>query len=731
MSVRQKALFKIKNIELDKIALPKKVSTYFGENTFSTEAMRKRISKSTFEAFKTWISEGKTISLAQANEIADAMKDWATAKGATYYTHWFQPMTGLTAEKHDSFISFTGTGKVIEKFSGNKLIQGEPDASSFPSGGIRATFEARGYTAWDPSSAAFIIESKLGKTLCIPTIFISYHGEALDKKLPLLRSDESLNKAAVGLLKLFGHKDVKKVFSTCGPEQEYFLIDKNYYNLRQDLIMTGRTLVGAPSPKGQQLEDQYFGTIKERVLNFMFEVAEEAYKLGIPVMTRHNEVAPHQYEFAPIFEESNIAADHNQLLMELMKKIALRHGLVCLLHEKPFAGINGSGKHLNWSLSDNKGNNLLNPGQTPEDNLQFLAILAAVLRAVYLHADLIRASIALAGNEHRLGANEAPPAIISVFLGEQLTDILNMIEKGVKSKVSKSDIIDLGIGRLPKFNKDTTDRNRTSPFAFTGAKFEFRAVGSSQNISTPITVINAIIAESLDYVAQQIKQTVSTGKDFNASVLMVISKIVKDTKHIRFEGNNYSEEWKKEAKKRGLPNIAATFEALEALTKKENIALFEKYKVFSKEELIARYHIWIHMYNLTLEIEANTLNEMVNASVVPAGYEYEKLLAATLDELVRLQKGAGLKVNAAALKDKKEHLSDVVLKIYYVRKNAAEMVNLLEKAKKVNDEKRAELYFKELKPLMEHIRKHVDELECVVSDDAWDLPKYREILFIK
>lgn len=731
MSVRQKVLFKIKNIELDKVELPKKVSTYFGENTFSTEAMRKRISKSTFEAFKTWISEGKTISLAQANEIADAMKDWATAKGATYYTHWFQPMTGLTAEKHDSFISFTGAGKVIERFSGNKLIQGEPDASSFPSGGIRATFEARGYTAWDPSSPAFIIESKLGKTLCIPTIFISYHGEALDKKLPLLRSDESLNKAAVGLLKLFGHKHVKKVFSTCGPEQEYFLIDKNYYNLRQDLIMTGRTLIGAPSPKGQQLEDQYFGTIKERVLNFMFEVAEEAYKLGIPVMTRHNEVAPHQYEFAPIFEESNIAADHNQLLMELMKKIALRHGLVCLLHEKPFAGINGSGKHLNWSLADNKGNNLLNPGQTPEDNLQFLAILAAVLRAVYLHADLLRASIALAGNEHRLGANEAPPAIISVFLGEQLTDILNMIEKGVKSKVSKADIMDLGIGRLPKFNKDSTDRNRTSPFAFTGAKFEFRAVGSSQNISTPIAVINTIIAESLDYVAQQIKSTNATGKDFNASVLMVISKIVKETKHIRFEGNNYSQEWKKEAKKRGLPNVAATYEALEALTKKENIAVFEKYKVFSKEELVARYHIWIHMYNLTLEIEANTLNEMVNASVVPAGYEYEKLLAATLDKLVRLQKGAGLKVNAAALKDKKEHLSDVVLKIYYVRKNAMEMVKLLEDAKKVSDEKRAELYFKELKPLMEHIRKHVDELECVVSDDAWDLPKYREILFIK
>jgi len=731
MSIRQKVLFKIKSLELDKLEMPEKVSSYFGENTFSLETMQKHISKNTLEAFKIWIAEGKTISLVQANEIANAMKDWAMAKGATYYTHWFQPMTGLTAEKHDSFISFTGPGKVIEKFSGNKLIQGEPDASSFPSGGIRATFEARGYTAWDPSSPAFIVESKLGKTLCIPTIFISYHGEALDKKLPLLRSDEALNKAAVGLLKLFEHnKEVKKVISTCGSEQEYFLIDKNYYNLRQDLIMTGRTLVGAPSPKGQQLEDQYFGTIKERVVNFMFEVASEAYKLGIPVMTRHNEVAPHQYEFAPIFEESNIAADHNQLLMELMKKIALKHGMVCLLHEKPFAGINGSGKHLNWSLADNQGNNLLNPGQTPEDNLQFLAVLAAVLRAVYLHGDLLRASVALAGNEHRLGANEAPPAIISVFLGEQLNSILDMIERGVKSKVSKADIMDFGIGRLPTFSKDSTDRNRTSPFAFTGAKFEFRAVGSSQNISTPIAIVNTIIAESLDYVAEQIKRATAVKKDFNASTLQVISKIVKETKDIRFEGNNYSQDWVKEAKKRGLPNVSSTAEALEALTKKENIALFEKYKVFSKEELIARYHIWIHMYNLTLEIEANTLNEMVNASVVPAGYKYEKLLASTLEELVGLKKSASLKINAAVLTDKKEHLSDVILKIYYVRKNALEMIKLLNQAKQVSNEKRSELYFLKLKPLMEHIRKHVDALESVVPDDTWDLPKYREMLFI-
>ncbi len=731
MSVRQKALFKIKTVNYPEVKSPKPVSSYYGESTFSLSAMKKYISKSTFEAFKRWMSEGVTISMVQANEIADAMKKWAMSKGATYYTHWFQPMTGLTAEKHDSFISITGPGKVFEKFSGSKLIQGEPDASSFPSGGIRATFEARGYTAWDPSSPAFIIESKLGKTLCIPTIFISYHGAALDKKLPLLRSDEALNKAALNLLKLFGHKGVKKVFSTCGPEQEYFLIDKNYYNLRQDLLLTGRTLQGAPSPKGQQLEDQYFGTIKERVLNFMFEVAQEAYKLGIPIMTRHNEVAPHQYEFAPIFEESNLAADHNQLLMELMKKVALRHNLVCLLHEKPFAGINGSGKHINWSLADDLGNNLLNPGETPEDNLQFLAILAAVLRAVYLHGDLLRASIALAGNEHRLGANEAPPAILSVFLGDQLTTILDMIEKGAKTKISKRDIIDLGIARLPKFNKDTTDRNRTSPFAFTGTKFEFRAVGSSQNISTPITIINTIIAGSLDYVAAQIQKTAMGKKDFNTAVLQVVAKIVKETKDIRFEGNNYAPEWVKEAKKRGLPNIASTAEALKALTKDKNIELFEKYKVFSKDEVVARYHIWVHTYNTTLEIEANTLNEMVNASIVPAGYEYQKLLADNLEDIARLKKDLKLKVDKKALDDLKEHLSDVVAKIFYVRHNASGMMKLMEKAKKLNHEERAKLYFEELKPIMEHIRKHADALECVVSDEHWDLPKYREMLFIK
>jgi glutamine synthetase len=730
MGIRREVLIKIKPVDFDKKTEFKKASEYFGENTFSAAVMEKALSKETLSAFNRWQAEGKVITMEQANEIAAAMMNWAIDKGASYYTHWFQPMTGLTAEKHDSFISFTGPGKVIEKFSGSKLIQGEPDASSFPSGGVRSTFEARGYTAWDPSSPAFIIESKLGKTLCIPTIFVSYRGEALDKKLPLLRSDEALNRAAVNLLQLFGHKDVKKVFSTCGAEQEYFLIDKNYYNLRQDLVMTGRTLVGAASPKGQQMEDQYFGSIKERVINFMYEVGEEAYKLGIPVMTRHNEVAPHQYEFAPIFEESNLAADHNQLLMELMKKVALRHDMVCLLHEKPFAGINGSGKHLNWSLADNKGNNLLNPGETPEDNLQFLAVLVAVLRAVHIHSDLLRASVAHAGNEHRLGANEAPPAIMSVFLGEQLSKILDTLEKGSRFSGSRKDIVNLGVGKLPQFNRDATDRNRTSPFAFTGNKFEFRAVGSSQNISTPIMVVNTIIAESLDYVADKIK-AVAKGKDFNAAVLSVVAELAKETKDIRFEGNNYAEEWVKEAKKRKLPNIASTAEALKALTTKKNIELFEKYKVFSKQELVSRYHIWVEMYCKLIEIEVNTLNEMVNSSIVPPALEYEEMLADNLTKLAALKKQAGLKLDAKAFDDHKVHLADVVAMIYYVRHNTREMIGLMHKSEHLSPEKKAELFFEKTKPSMEHIRKHVDALECVVSDEHWDLPKYREMLFIK
>jgi len=730
MNIRQEILRSIETKSFPEVKKFKKVSSYFGENTFSVPTMKKHISKKTFEAFEAWMEEGKQISLAQANEIADAMKRWAIERGATYYTHWFQPMTGMTAEKHDSFISFDGPGKVIEAFSGSKLIKGEPDASSFPSGGIRTTFEARGYTAWDPTSPAFIIESKLGKTLCIPTIFVAYHGYALDKKLPHLRSIEALSTSAVRFLKLFGNKKIRKVFSTCGPEQEYFLIDKNFYRLRQDLLLTGRTLVGAPSPKDQQMEDQYFGSIKERVVNFMYEVGEEAYKLGIPIMTRHNEVAPHQYEFAPIFEESNLAADHNQLLMEIMKKVALRHDMVCLLHEKPFAGINGSGKHLNWSMSDDNGNNLLNPGKTPEDNLQFLAILVAVLRAVDTHADLLRASGASAGNEHRLGANEAPPAIISVFLGDQLTQILDTIEKGKKTQISRQDIMDLGVARLPLVNKDMTDRNRTSPFAFTGNKFEFRAVGSSQNISTAITVINTIVADSMDYVRVKI-EAAQKSKDFNTATLAVLAEIIRETKKIRFEGNNYSEEWKKEAAKRGLPNEPSTSEALKALVKEENIVLFEKYKVFNREELKSRFKIWLEMYIKLLEIEAKTLNEMVNSCIVPNAFDYQGLLSQNLEHIVHLESAAGLKFLEESVADMKNHLSEVTEMIYYVRKNAKAMIQFLEETKDLEEDEKAHRYFTDLKPIMEHIRKHADLLEGVISDEHWDLPKYRDMLFVK
>ena len=726
--MRKKAVIGIESVPCAKVDCPGKISDYFGESTFSLKIMEQMLSSKTFKAFKSWMSAGQMITTEQADEIAAAMKGWAISKGATHYTHWFQPLTGLTAEKHDSFIDPVGPGAVLEKFSGKGLIQGEPDASSFPSGGIRSTFEARGYTAWDPSSPAFLIETELGKTLCIPTIFVSYHGEALDKKLPLLRSDEAIDKSARRLLALFG-KNVKKVVSTCGPEQEYFLIDEKFYKMRQDLLLTGRTLIGAASPKGQQLEDQYFGSIKDRVLNYMVDVGQQAAKLGIPVKTRHNEVAPSQYEFAPVFEESNIAADHNLLLMDIMKKIASKHGLVCLLHEKPFAGVNGSGKHVNWSMADDTGANLLDPGKTPHENMFFLTVLSAVLRGVYRHADLLRASVATAGNEHRLGANEAPPAIVSVFLGESLNEILDHIESGKKKTFTTNDIFDLGIARLPRFNKDATDRNRTSPFAFTGNKFEFRAVGSSQNISTSIMVINSIIAESLDFVADKIEKASASG-DFDSAVMKVVAGMIKETKNIRFEGDNYSQAWRDEAAKRGLPNEASAVKALAAWVTPKAVELFTNYKVLTKEELHSRHHIWVENYNTLLAIEANTLYELVDADVLPAGYKYEQLIAANLQMIVDLQKSAGLKLSQEAVENHKEHLADIVMKIYYVRKHLIAMKQLLKDSAHAEGEDKSIIYFNELKPLMAHIRKHVDELEQVVSDQDWVLPKYREMLFV-
>jgi glutamine synthetase len=731
MNHRTGATLSIRPVETRKNPSPPRVSEYFGVNTFSDLTMKNTVSIPTFRAFKKWQEEGVVISREEADEIALAMKDWALQKGATSYTHWFQPMTGLTAEKHDSFISFSSPSTVIEKFTGNKLIQGEPDASSFPSGGIRATFEARGYTAWDPSSPAFIAEVENGKTLCIPTIFISYTGEALDKKLPLLRSDQAISRAAVALLKLFGHEDAKNVYSTCGPEQEYFLVDEGYYRMRPDLLLTGRTLIGAASPKGQQLEDQYFGSIKDRVLNYMFDVSTEAYKLGIPVTTRHNEVAPHQYEFAPVFERSNLAADHNQLLMDIMKKVALRHGLVCLLHEKPFAGINGSGKHVHWSLADDKGSNLLNPGETPEENLLFLAVLASVIHAVYTHADLLRAAVASAGNEHRLGANEAPPAIVSIFLGEQLSTIVEMLESGKLVKGKKQDVIDLGVGMLPKFFRDTTDRNRTSTFAFTGSKFEFRAVGSAMNISTSLAVINTIVADAMLMMIDRIKAEAKKGA-FDAAVLRVLSSVIKEAKPILWEGNNYSEEWVREAAKRGLPNVASTAEALKALVTPKAVALFEKHKVFSKVELVARYHIWLETYEKVITIEAKTLAEMVNTMVIPQAFEFQNELASGLLDMEKLCSGKTVKLCGGALEDRTEAFEKLTADIHYIRKNLKEMGAILEKIHKVDDlEKKTALLFSELKPQMEHIRRHVDALEASVPDKLWLLPKYREMLFIK
>jgi len=724
---------KISNGLVEKKTEFPKISEYFGSNTFSETTMKKMVSEKTFKAFKKWQDEGVIINSQQADEIANAMKEWAISKGATSYTHWFQPMTGQTAEKHDSFININGVGQVIERFSGSKLIQGEPDASSFPSGGIRATFEARGYTAWDPSSPAFITEVERGKTLCIPSIFISYTGEALDKKLPLLKSEIALSKAAVALLKIFGNADVNSVYSTCGPEQEYFLIDEQYYKMRPDLQLTGRTLIGASSPKGQQLEDQYFGSIKDRVLNYMNDVAEEAYKLGIPVCTRHNEVAPHQYEFAPIFEKSNIATDHNVLLMDIMKKVAKRYGLVCLLHEKPFAGINGSGKHLNWSLADDRGNNLLNPGETPEENLLFLTVLTAVINSVYKHADLLRAAVASAGNEHRLGANEAPPAIMSVYLGEQLTKIVEQIESGKLKKVKKQDIIDLGVHLLPKFTRDNSDRNRTSPFAFTGSKFEFRAVGSSMNIATAITVINTIVADSITEITAKIKSA-ARNNDFDSAVIAVLSDVIKESKPVLFEGNNYSEEWIKEAQKRKLPNIASSVEALKAFIKPDNIKLFQKHIVFNSIELNARYKIWLDIYEKILDIEAKTLSEMVNTLIIPNAIKFEKSIG---DSLKNLESFINLKneepitpIKNEIINDRREMLAKLSANIYYIRKNIKEMHDMLNKFQEYEVEEKAQLFFEKLKPQMEHIRKHVDELESLMPDDMWPLPKYREMLFI-
>ncbi len=699
------------------------ISEYYGEDTFSLKAMKVKLPKDTYKKVLDAINEDKILDIETANIVAHALKEWALEKGATHFAHWFQPMTGITAEKHDAFVDPIGMGEVIERFSGKQLVQGEPDASSFPSGGIRATFEARGYTAWDISSPAFIRRNGISTTLCIPTAFISYTGEALDKKTPLLRSNKAVNQSAVNMLKILGSKNVKRVYSTLGPEQEYFLIDTDYFFKREDLVLGGRAVIGAPPAKGQELEDQYFGTIKERVSSYMHDVEEKLFKLGVPAKTRHNEVAPSQFELAPMFEEANIAVDHNQIVMDTMKSVAKKHNFACLLHEKPFAGINGSGKHVNWSLSDNNGNNLLNPGNTPEDNIQFLVFLIATVRAVYRHADILRASVGSYANDHRLGANEAPPAIISIFLGEQLTKILEDIEKGRISKATDHAIIDLGISSLPIVSKDNTDRNRTSPFAFTGNKFEFRAVGSSQSISFPAAVINTIVAESLDDMAAKIKAM--DGKNINQAVFDVLKKEIKEIKGILFNGDNYTAEWEKEAAKRGLPNAKTTPEALKALVTKKALDLFDKYKVLSNVELKSRYLIYLEKYIKDLEIEVKCLNNMCMNQVIPAVTAYQKTLAKTIiGTRDALGKGADLAAQQEILKT----LVDLVNKAYATNK---EVLARVEKAGAIHDEqKKAEMLCGKVKTKMNELREYVDALEGIVADDEWPMPKFWEMLFI-
>ena len=697
-------------------------SELFGVNVFNEEVQRLRLPKPVFKALQKTIRQGAPLDPQIADAVANAMKDWALEKGATHFTHQFQPMTGATAEKHDSFLAPTGDGRAITEFGGKELIKGEPDASSFPSGGIRATFEARGYTAWDPTSPAYIMEHPNGSTLVIPTAFLSWTGEALDKKTPLLRSMEALSNQAIRILKLFGKNDVHKVFTTVGPEQEYFLIDKNFYLARPDLINAGRTLFGAKPPKGQEMEDQYFGVIPERVLACMADVEFELNKLGVPVKTRHNEVAPSQYEIAPIFEQSNLATDHQNLVMELLRRIADKYSLAALLHEKPFAGINGSGKHNNWSMSTDTGENLLNPGDTPHDNAQFLVFCVAVIRAVAKYSDILRLSIASAHNDHRLGANEAPPAIISIFLGDQLNDIIEQIEKGGAKSTKQGGWFETGVSVLPKLPRDAGDRNRSSPFAFTGNKFEFRAVGGSQNIAGPNTILNAIVAESLDYIATNLEKAVAGGKELNKAVQELLPGIIRESKKVIYNGDNYIEEWHKEAEKRGLPNLKNTVDSLPTLHKKEIIELLTKYKVYTERELQSRFHILSENYVKTVNIEGQLMTYMAKTLILPAALRYQAEVA----QAVNATKAAGVDNTAQAelLKTLTGTISD------FQKATAA-----LEKSLTHHGDGDAYAHAKHMRdhvlPAMTELRKQGDKLETMVADDLWPLPTYREMLFVR
>jgi glutamine synthetase len=686
----------------------------FGANVFSVSEQRERLSKDTYKRLQSTLENGEPLDVSLADAVALAMKEWALEKGATHYTHWFQPLTGSTAEKHDSFYAPTGDGRAIAEFSGKELIQGEPDASSFPTGGIRATFEARGYTAWDPTSPAFILENPNGAVLCIPTAFASWTGEALDNKIPLLRSMDALSKSAVRALKLFGDELSQRVFTTVGPEQEYFLIDEQYYYDRPDLVNTGRTLIGAKPPKGHELDDHYFGSIPDRILAYMLECEQELAKLGVPIKTRHNEVAPNQYEIAPIFENSNVGTDHQQLTMQVLQRVARRYGLVCLLHEKPFAGVNGSGKHNNWSMGTDTGSNLLEPGDTPHENIQFLFFCSAVIQAVNKHQGLLRASVATAGQDHRLGANEAPPAIISIFLGAELHKVFSAIEKGEAGESTPGSLLGLGTQVLPPLPMHGGDRNRTSPFAFTGNKFEFRALGSSMSLSLPNTVLNTIVAEAIDELADQLDAEISSGKSLEEALPTVLQKSFAENGKVVFEGDNYSDEWHAEAEQRGLLNLRTTPDALPQLLEKQTIDVFGNYDVLSEREIESRYEVLCEQYAVKINIEAETLADMARTFVLPAGLRQ-----------LALAESAGVSSVEAEVRATVDELVDAIGTLEHVNsqeQHEPHESDVLDHAKYMRDS---------VLTAMTDVRAACDRLERIVADDLWPLPRYSEMLFIK
>ena len=696
------------------------VEKIFGENVFGLSAMKSHLPKDIFKSLKQTIDTGTPIDSKVADTVAAAMKDWATARGASHYSHVFYPLTGLTAEKHDAFLSPDGEGGAISELSGKLLIQGEPDASSFPSGGIRATFEARGYTAWDVTSPAYLLDGPNGKTLCIPTAFVSWTGEALDSKTPLLRSNAAINIHASRILKLFGHANIAQVVSFCGAEQEYFLIDKHFYYARPDLLNAGRTLYGAKPPKGQEFEDHYFGAIPERVQAYMVELERELYKLGVPVKTKHNEVAPGQFEVAPVHESANLASDHQQLVMLTLRKVAERHGLVCLLHEKPFAGVNGSGKHVNWSIGNSTQGNLLDPGDTPHENAQFLVFCAAVIRAVHKNGALLRAAIASAANDHRLGANEAPPAIMSIFLGSQLSDVFEQIQAGGAKTSRGRTVMEIGVHTLPHLSKDPGDRNRTSPFAFTGNRFEFRAVGSGQSVAGPLTCVNTAMADSLDFCASKLEAAVAAKQPLNVAIQELIAGIMKEHGAIIFNGDGYSKEWHEEAQKRGLPNNKTTPEALSALQTPAIATMFDKYKVLSPRELTSRYEIALEQYIKAVNVEAKLAVKIAKTIVLPAAIRYQTELASNAAAL----KAAGVSGDTSLLAQVSKLISEISSGI-----GAVETAHGHHAAGGAAEE--AKQYCNVLLPAMLKLRESVDTLEGVMDDSLWPLPTYQEMLFIK